>query len=291
MHALVLLLSLIGSVAQTPETYRFAIYHATAAPNASPLWETTWPASAAACDLPPEPMGDGAPMEIDPGGIAVAYDDPDLVGRSCRGPLVRPVLPACLGAPCPPYQGWLQASNAGGTAPWTLATPVLTMPLAPVVDCHVSEWTPWSAWSAWVPLGPTDTRTRTRFRVIVTPATNGGAACPVLTAAETETRTCRLVSGANLLAVSIKAAQSPIVAPGPGYVVFQLLNYGTAMIASVSAYLENGTRVAAPGLANVREWAGIWIRPPSPGTSKLFVRVTNSDGCAAESAHVALTVK
>ena len=51
------------------------------------------------------------------------------------------------------------------------------------VDCVVGAWGEWSAWSTEA-CGAEATRTRTR--VVVTPASNGGTACPVLE--ETETR-------------------------------------------------------------------------------------------------------
>jgi hypothetical protein len=50
------------------------------------------------------------------------------------------------------------------------------------VDCVVSVWSPWSAWT---PISNTQEQ-RTRTRTVLTPASNGGAACPSLT--ETETR-------------------------------------------------------------------------------------------------------
>jgi hypothetical protein len=69
----------------------------------------------------------------------------------------------------------------------TNLTRTLTFTLDPQtpVACVVSDW---SAWSAWTPVAnsvpPQEQRTRTR--TIVTPPSNGGAACPALS--ETETR-------------------------------------------------------------------------------------------------------
>jgi hypothetical protein len=61
--------------------------------------------------------------------------------------------------------------------------PPVECPVEPEpVACVVSLW---GEWSAWAPVSVLE-ESRTRTRTVVTPAANGGAACPVLT--ETETR-------------------------------------------------------------------------------------------------------
>jgi len=66
------------------------------------------------------------------------------------------------------------------------------------VDCVLSQW---SVWSAWAPVNATQ-EGRTRTRTVITPAANGGAACPS-PLLETETRdiviapppaTCRYIA-------------------------------------------------------------------------------------------------
>jgi surface protein len=75
------------------------------------------------------------------------------------------------------------ASNGGTACPVLEETETRTNAPCPV-DCVVSAWGEWSAWSTEA-CGAEATRTRTR--TVVTPASNGGTACPVLE--ETETRT------------------------------------------------------------------------------------------------------
>jgi hypothetical protein len=57
------------------------------------------------------------------------------------------------------------------------------------VNCVVSEW---SAWSECVD------GTQTRTRTVITPASNGGTACPVLTESRSCTQTVRLSYAVNL---------------------------------------------------------------------------------------------
>jgi hypothetical protein len=59
-------------------------------------------------------------------------------------------------------------------------------PPAPV-DCAVSDWSAYS-YTAWAVSGAVETRTGTRTRTVVTPAANGGAACPALSEVITESR-------------------------------------------------------------------------------------------------------
>ena len=105
---------------------------------------------------------------------------------------------------------------------------------------------------------------------------------------------CLTAAGANVLAVSIKASQSPVKAPGPGYVVFQVLDFAGKPLTSIKALLSDGSTVSNidPSImANIRVWSGIWIRPSRVGNFQLFIRVTNSDGCSAESQRVPIKVQ
>lgn len=58
------------------------------------------------------------------------------------------------------------------------------------VDCVVSAWDPWvpGAWGACT--NGQQTRTETRQRLIVTPASNGGQSCPALTETRTISQAC-----------------------------------------------------------------------------------------------------
>jgi len=105
---------------------------------------------------------------------------------------------------------------------------------------------------------------------------------------------CLTAAGAKGLVVNLKDYQKNVTAPGPGWVVFQVLDYLGKPITGVSALLTTGASIATVDptlMANIRVWSGIWVRPPKAGSFSMFVRVTNVDGCAAESARVPLTVK
>jgi hypothetical protein len=62
------------------------------------------------------------------------------------------------------------------------------------VDCVVSAFGAWTSNNDWSPLtcpaSGIQTGTETRTRTVVTPAANGGAACPALTETRSTTRTC-----------------------------------------------------------------------------------------------------
>jgi hypothetical protein len=60
-------------------------------------------------------------------------------------------------------------------------------PPPPPVDCVVSAWSGWT-YTAWVAAGTIETRTGTRSRIVLTPAANGGAACPALSESVPESR-------------------------------------------------------------------------------------------------------
>jgi hypothetical protein len=105
---------------------------------------------------------------------------------------------------------------------------------------------------------------------------------------------CLTSTGTNVLAIVLKAYQTTVKAPGPGWVVAQVLDYSGKPLTGMQAHLSDGSIVANVGptlMANVRVWSGLWIRPPKAGKYDLFVTVTNADNCAAESAHVPLTVQ
>jgi hypothetical protein len=96
------------------------------------------------------------------------------------------------------------------TCPPPVVCPVEPQP----VGCVVS---PWGEWSSWGPVSLTE-ESRTRTRTVLTPAANGGAACPVLT--ETETRpvaatpTAATVSTASELHAALRVAGVYTLAPG-----------------------------------------------------------------------------
>jgi hypothetical protein len=79
--------------------------------------------------------------------------------------LEMPVPPCPVPEPCP-------------DCPPPVECPVEPQPVACVVS-------PWGEWSAWAPVSVLE-ESRTRTRTVLTPAANGGDACPVLS--ETETR-------------------------------------------------------------------------------------------------------
>lgn len=58
------------------------------------------------------------------------------------------------------------------------------------VDCVVSDWGDWVLGTPSACMSGSQTRTDTRTRTVVTPAANGGAACPALSETVTVTLTC-----------------------------------------------------------------------------------------------------
>lgn len=115
-------------------------------------------------------------------GISIARD---AAGNQLRG---LPTLAACaraaegLGA----VRDYTCRTRAGVSV--TLSAPPPPPP-APV-DCVVSAWEAWQggAWSACS--SGTQTRTETRQRMIVTPASNGGQVCPALTETRVASQAC-----------------------------------------------------------------------------------------------------
>lgn len=100
-------------------------------------------------ELPPPPACEGEPCEEIFSGVCVRYTGPDI---SCLGVTTNMSLNQVVQA---------------------IATNLCPVP----VNCVVSEWSAWSTCT---------NGTRTRTRTIVTPAANGGTACPALT----ETQSC-----------------------------------------------------------------------------------------------------
>lgn len=77
-------------------------------------------------------------------------------------------------------------ANAKTTIKWTsrivkTLAPQAPPPPAPRVNCVVGAW---SEWSAWTPILNSPIEQRTRTRDVVTPAQNGGSACPALSQTE-----------------------------------------------------------------------------------------------------------
>lgn len=76
--------------------------------------------------------------------------------------------------------------SSGGWYGWGFSEPTgdprTGEPPPPPVDCVLSEWSEWSAWA----VSPTDplVETRARTRIVITPPSNGGAACGPLTESE-----------------------------------------------------------------------------------------------------------
>jgi hypothetical protein len=106
-------------------------------------------------------------------------------------------------------------------------------PPPPPVDCRVSEWSAWTggAWSACS--NSMQTRTETRTRSIVTPASNGGAACPSLTETSTASQSC---------------VETPPPDPTPipdGQVI--TVSAGQSISAAVTQLKPGGTVVVKPG--------------------------------------------
>jgi len=105
---------------------------------------------------------------------------------------------------------------------------------------------------------------------------------------------CLTASGSKGLFVNVKDYQKQVLITSPGWVVFQVLDYLGKPITNASVRLTDGTAIATidPTLmANIRVWSGVWVRPAKVGSFSMFVRVTNSDGCVADSGRVPLTVK
>lgn len=65
-------------------------------------------------------------------------------------------------------------------------------PPPPPVDCVVGEWSDWTAGEWGQCRNRTQSRVETRSRVVVTPASNGGNQCPVLTETRTASQPCSL---------------------------------------------------------------------------------------------------
>ena len=106
--------------------------------------------------------------------------------------------------------------------------------------------------------------------------------------------TCTRADGTNGLVVRLLAVQSPVSAPGPGWSAFQVLDYLNAPLSTVTAVLSDGSyaaRIDSSTIGNVRVWSGLWLRPKTPGTYTVKIRVTNINGCAAESAAIPLVVQ
>lgn len=74
----------------------------------------------------------------------------------------------------------------------TFAWPPTTEPPPPPVDCVVGEWSPYVAGEWGQCRNRTQSRTETRSRVVLTPASNGGQACPALTETREVSQACSL---------------------------------------------------------------------------------------------------
>lgn len=100
--------------------------------------------------------------------------------------------------PIGPHTVQVGVTNASGENRSDILAFTISQVQPAPVDCVLSAW---SAWSAWAPINATQ-ETRTRTRTVVTPASNGGMACPS-PLLETETRaiviapptaTCRYIA-------------------------------------------------------------------------------------------------
>jgi hypothetical protein len=142
---------------------------------------------------------------------------------------------------------------------------------------------PWGEWSEWTAISSTEEE-RTRTRTVITPAANGGAACPAAT--ETETRLIvtgtpiggTLVSTATQLHAALKLPGVYTLAPGIYTGNFVAATPGVTIIgaalpdARVAPDATAGYKLipAAPGDATLRITAsnirisGVWIGQGNP---------------------------
>lgn len=150
------------------------------------------------------------------------------------------------------YVTGTEVIGIGGSAP---------PPPAPV-DCAVSAWALSTAepWGACV--DGTHRRTETWARTVVTPAANGGAACPALTEVRTASQACApppppapavtALMTARTCGLAIAAEAAPTSATGWG-VQFQ------RRVAGATAWANHGTRdAAAPYAREVAVATGAW---------------------------------
>lgn len=155
------------------------------------------------------------------------------------------------------------------------------------VDCVVSDWSPWSDWSAWAPISPTtEQRTHTRTRTVLTPATNGGSACPaqIETAAETRLMTADSCKGAVVLAVG---SWTPTGFGGDSGRALIALTRSTEPVTEIWTYLDGVATPDTPAIPNptrgpnLRGVPGVYfVLPDAVGTHKLTVVAKAANGCS-----------
>ncbi|HZP86610.1 MAG TPA: fibronectin type III domain-containing protein [Burkholderiales bacterium] len=110
------------------------------------------------------------------------------------------------------YYFVLKSFNAAGneSQPTGVASAAAAAAPPSPIDCVVSDWSSWVLGTFGACVSGTQSRTDTRTRTIVTPAANGGSACPSLT-------DTRIVTQACTTAKTWKVAPNGTIATRPSY--------------------------------------------------------------------------
>lgn len=175
----------------------YGLAHGQTAPvvwSCNPSNPTAQPPNPAPCNLSGNTYNDGAFRPLIPKPVYVAATTGTNTNCATNwwntSGAVRWLASATLpGNACVAIRTGNVESFAAASVLWPATPPP---PPPPPVDCVVSEWSAWSGGEWGACRNRTQSRTETRTRTVVTPASNGGQACPALTETRTATQACSL---------------------------------------------------------------------------------------------------
>lgn len=119
----------------------------------------------------------------------------------------------------------------------------------PPVDCAVSAWSTWAVGTWGICIGSQRTRTDTRTRVVITPPSNGGTACPTLADSQPVAEACTPV---------LATIGGDVFTASPNYTVFSWKTGNKLGTIKPAVKCDRNRRIAQTEFYRVPNASVIW---------------------------------